>query len=303
MSALVVATALGSTCFASVSTALKHRTATTAAQKPEGRARALLAAATRPLWLAALGLDSIALLLQITALHLGQLALVQPLLVTALIFSLLVHHRIERTPVLLQEVRYAAQLIASLVAFLLVSGAASSTTLVALPPPDRSVAVLAGAVAVSIAAAVISLSRFRPSYRASLLAVAVAVDYAATAALIKTCTNIAAKSPTALLTSWELYAAVSCALLGLIGAQRAFGAGPLTASLPIIAALDPVLSVALGVTVFDEPLRSGPLATLLDVATLTALACSAFALARLESTALDTPPEPVATAQRGHANH
>lgn len=46
-----------------------------------------------------------------------------------------------------------------------------------------------------------------------------------------------------------------------------------------------------------------PLATLLDVATLTALACSAFALARLESTALDTPPEPVATAQRGHANH
>jgi EamA domain-containing membrane protein RarD len=117
--------------------------------------------------------------------------------------------------------------------------------------------------------------------RAALIGVAVGVTYACTAALIKSCTNIVLRGLPALLTSWQLYALIVTGVAGLALNQLAFQAGPLHASLPAIATVDPLLSVALGVLVYDERLRSGAGAWIAEAACLAALAAAALFLSRV----------------------
>ncbi len=74
---------------------------------------------------------------------------------------------------------------------------------------------------------------------AALLGIAVGTVYAATAALLRALTTIALRGPIPLLTSWQLYAVVVLGATGLLLNQVAFQAGPLSASLPAIATVDP----------------------------------------------------------------
>jgi hypothetical protein len=243
----------------------------------------LRVALTQPLWLFGLVADAVALSLQVIALHIGTLTVVQPLLISALLFSLLLNHWFQRTRPKRREVLYAAALLGSLGAFLAVSGSVAVSP-GAVESADKAVAVVAAVIAIVGCIALILLAHLHQhANKAALLGVSVACIYAATAALIKSCTNIFAVAPTDLVTSWQPYVLVPTGLLGLLLTQFAFRAGPLTASLPAIGALDPVLSVALGVWVFDEPLRSGLLATSAELVALAALAGSAYALSRVEA--------------------
>ena len=98
--------------------------------------------------------------------------------------------------------------------------------------------------------------RYRPGGRsAALLGVAVGAIYAATAALFKSLTDIALQGPLPLLTSWQLYTVIVVGAGGLLLNQLAFQAGPLAASLPAIATVDPLLSIVIGVVVYDERIR------------------------------------------------
>ena len=60
------------------------------------------------------------------------------------------------------------------------------------------------------------------------------------------------------LTSWQLYTVVVVGAIGLFLSQLAFQAGPLTASLPAMATVDPLLSIVVGVLVYDEHIHRGP---------------------------------------------
>lgn len=70
---------------------------------------------------------------------------------------------------------------------------------------------------------------------------------------------------------------------GLLLSQLAFQAGPLTASLPAMSTVDPLLSVAIGVLVYDEHVRRGPLSGALLLALLLLLTASVVQLDRVES--------------------
>ena len=77
----------------------------------------------------------------------------------------------------------------------------------------------------------------------------------------------------------------SCSCLGpavfLIN-QIAFQAGPLSASLPAITAIDPLASIVLGVLLFDEQLHGTTWAAAGETAALLLLAFSIVKLARAE---------------------
>lgn len=88
-----------------------------------------------------------------------------------------------------------------------------------------------------------------------------------------------------MLTSWQLLVLLACGAVGLLLAQLAFRAGPLNTSLPIIATIDPLLSVALGVAVYDEQLRSGVVAVAAQTVLLVALAVTVIKLSRLNAAA------------------
>ncbi len=299
---LVVLASLGAAGFFSFATALKHRSAGTMPSmerlSPAAVGGFAMATLRHPLWLAGIGADVGGLGLQITALHLGALSLVQPLLVSAVLFSLVVAHRIAGTRMARREVAYAAVLVLAVASFLVVSGALS----VREGRPFVGSTIVATAVVVVLVVVCVGMARrLRTTaggrWSAALLGLAAGVIYACTAALIKSCAHVVTTDGLlALLTAWQLYVLVAAGAMGLFFAQMAFQAGPLAASLPATASVDPLASVCLALAVFHEKLNHDPLSVTLSLLTLVVMLYTVTQLslvrAHLEqepTTAADTP--------------
>lgn len=283
---LVVLASLGSTAFFALATALKHSSARALPRVrglgPRGLVKFMLATSRHPLWLGGIACDVGGVALQVLALHFGALAVVQPLLVSALVFSLVLNHRIAHTRITGRELTWAVVLALALAGFLIISGAASPTNVA--QTVDRMPAVFAALVAVGLAGTcVVMARRVHSGAAAALIGVATGTTYACTAALIKSCTDLFVRSPLILLTSWQLYVLILAGGIGLLLSQLAFQAGPLTASLPAIATVDPLLSIALGVVVYDEQLRSTAIASVGEVTCLVLMSAAAFVLSRVGS--------------------
>ncbi|HEX8082103.1 MAG TPA: DMT family transporter [Jatrophihabitans sp.] len=280
----VVVLSLGAALAFAISTNLKH---SSAAQVPDlsllrvgSVARFVTATLSHRLWLAGVLADGVGLSLQVLALHLGALAVVQPLLISGLLFSLLLRRRQGRR-VSGAEIRWALVLTGCLIGFL---------SLVGTDPgaggdgPDRLPAAVAAVAGVGLALVCLMLAhRRRPAAdAAALIGVAVGIVYAATAALLKGLTDRAVLGPMAALTSWQLYTVLVVGAIGLFLSQAAFQAGPLTASLPAIATVDPLLSIVVGVLIYDEHIHRGPWSGLGLVALLALLGAAVIQLGKVD---------------------
>jgi hypothetical protein len=258
---LVVSASLGSAFGFAASTSLKHVSAgqvpDAAGFRPGQLTRFARATVAHPLWLLAIGCDVLGLALQLIALHMGSLSVVQPLLITGLLFALILRPRLEHRRITGRQLGWAMLLSAALAGFLLLAGTGGGSVHEIV---DRLPAVIAGVLGGLATVSCVLLGRRRPggAESAALLGVAVGIIYAATAALLKTVTDIAVRDRLGLLGAWQLYAVILLGVGGLLLNQLAFQAGPITASLPAIATIDPLLSIVIGVLVYDEHLRRGP---------------------------------------------
>ena len=143
------------------------------------------------------------------------------------------------------------------------------------------VAAVAGLV-LALACLLLAHRRRPAADAAALIGVAVGVVYAATAALLKGLTDRAVLGPLVMLTSWQLYTVVVVGAIGLFLSQLAFQAGPLTASLPAIATVDPLLSIVVGVLVYDEHIHRGPWSGLGLVVLMALLGASVIQLGKVD---------------------
>ncbi|GAB2915924.1 hypothetical protein GCM10027047_12150 [Rhodococcus aerolatus] len=296
----MVATSLGAAAAFATSSTLKHVSAGRIpheARTTAGSVRRLAAATVRhPFWLAGIGADVVALSLQVTALRLGALAVVQPLLVSGLLFALLLrqltHRRLRPS-----ELGWAVVLVVSLAGFLLLSGTASPSG--PPEPVDRVSALMVGVVGLGLTAACVAIGRRggAAARSAAFLGAAAGTIYAATAALIKALTTLASGGPLAVLVSWQLPTLVVLGAAGLIINQLAFQAGPLSASLPATSAVDPLASIVIGVVVYEEVVRPGLLAGAGSVVLLALLSVAVVALARNGAEDARSVPEPTAAPQ------
>jgi hypothetical protein len=102
----------------------------------------------------------------------------------------------------------------------------------------------------------------RPGRARSLgLGATAGATFALSAALVKTWGEIlAAGGVPALVTSWELWTALSAGLVGALVSQAAFQSGPLGGPLATMMVIDPVVGVSLGALVFGESFATGALA-------------------------------------------
>ena len=213
---------------------------------------------------------------QAAALGLGSLVLVQPLLVTTLLFALPLAawwsgRRLSRADAL-----WALTLSAALALFVVVAEPTAGVDRAApprwLPAGVALGAVLCGCLAVAAVR--------RGAVRAVLLAVATAVLYGVTAALTKGVVSLLDDGPLALVTAWETPALVVAAVAGTVASQSAFQAGGLAASLPIITVGEPFVGVALGAAVLDEQVHVDGAEWLLFPALVVAMTVATGALAR-----------------------
>lgn len=274
----VLAALFSSACSASAS-ALQHHAAV--AVRATG-GRALRATLTHRLWLVALLLQGCGFLLHATALDLGQLVVVQPLLVCVVLFALPLNRLLRHEPITTREVGWAALLVAGLAGFLV-----TAAPNVVLGPETAATipAVVAGAIGVAaVGGLVIVASRPRcpAHWRARLLGAAAGILFATQAALLKSTVGVLGHGIGGLLTSWQPYLLVLVGLSGIVCCQVAFRAAPLATSLPVVNTVNPLLGIVAGAVIYHENVHYSGLPLLVETVCLGSLVAATLSLSRLE---------------------
>ncbi|WP_211190812.1 DMT family transporter [Actinomycetospora sp. TBRC 11914] len=236
-----------------------------AAEVPDDAARGvrlvLRLVRSRRWWAGTVG-DTAAYVVQAAALGLGSVLLVQPLLVTSLLFALPLEARRSGRRVPAPARRWSAALVVALALFVVVGGPTAGAD---RSPP--SAWLLPGAVLVVLTVAcVLGAGRRRGARRAALLAAAAGLCYGLVGVLTKSMVSLLTTGLVPVLTGWETWVLVVAVTVGTYLQQTAYGAGPLSASLPAVAVGEPLAASVLGVVVLGEDIRaSGPVLVLIGV--------------------------------------
>lgn len=223
-------------------------------------------------WSVLLGIGGFGL--QVLALRFAPLAVVQPLLVTGVLFylgfaSLSRHEQPDRVLVL-----GAVMALIGLVGFLLVSrpsaGPVQFSGAAALPLGLSLVAL--------VGACLLITPKLQHEYRVIPFAAATAVCYGVTASLVRSL--LTAPSLPAMLGHWELYAVIAIAPAGFLLNQNAFQEGRLgSLALTITTVGDPVVAIGSGAAWLNESLSDSPGSTLGEVLSLMLMAAGVVLLA------------------------
>lgn len=216
---------------------------------------------------------------QALALARGSLMLVQPLLVSSLLFALPLSARLAGRRVTRGEWMWALLLTLGLALF----------TLMARPSTGEYRGQLAEWVVVAVvfvplvAGCVLIGARVHGRWRAALIAVAVGVLFGVVALLTKIVMHaLAEEGIMAFLRSPELYVLIVLGIAAVLLQQSAFHAGALQMSVPTMMVLEPVVAVLLGAFVLGEHLTVSGVATVVLPIALVAMAAATIALGRDE---------------------
>jgi drug/metabolite transporter (DMT)-like permease len=214
-----------------------------------------------PLWLIGWSTNLGGFGAQAVALRFGSIALVQPLLVTQLLFALPMAAATQRRRPSLRDWVSAGLICGGLVVFLAVRGVAP------LEDQANRAHLLLGCVAA--ASAVLLILFFSvglpPLVRATMIAVAAGLCYAVSAAMIKLTTDdLLVRGVAATARDWPGYALAASTVSGLILGQGAFAAGSLPSAIAAMSITNPIASYLLGVYAFGAvpPETPGALAGL-----------------------------------------
>ena len=208
-----------------------------------------------------------------------ELTLVEPLLTTYLVWALVLAVPMSRQAVKLAEVAGALILI-------------GGVTLLSVTRSTRPVGLSFGSFSHWYAAAIIAGIAFaavraghhrRGHVRATLTGLGAGLVFGIQDALTRQTLEILqgkSHSFTMLFTSWPAYALAGAGIVGLWLMQNAFSAAPLRASLPAIAAGEPVAGMALGIVVFGDRVQISAGTLAMEAGGIAALITGVVAVAR-----------------------
>lgn len=277
---LATLAALAAAALFALATALLHRSAGSVRSAASGAARFVVQNARQPLWAAGMVAELAGFGFHALAVHSGPLTLVQPLLVSGVVFALPLRQVIEGRRPAGRELLWAAALAVGLTVFLLAATPGPGRA----NPPDRlPTALCVVVVAVGLAALGGTGIRSGGVRAAGLLGAAAGLAFAAVAALLKVTTAEVARGPVVLFSDWPVYGLVLVGVTGLVLDQLAFRAAPLRFSLPALSTVDPIASLIIGVAVFDEPFRATPAAVIGEIVGLGLVVVTVLALTRSEA--------------------
>lgn len=271
-------------------TSLQHRAASAGPQSGTSAAGLVRRLVRQPSWVIGLGFSGVAFCLHAAALREGSLTLVQPIVVSAIVFAVFIRAGLDRRPPGGTEVAWALATFGGLALFIatLRPGAAQH-------PAGRSSALIF--LAISLAAVVVAVLWSRrvstAARRGLILGAAAGVLFGLIAGLIKVVVGLAQTGLDNVLDHWASWALVGAGAGALLLNQRAYQAARLSVTMPILNIVDVVVALAFGLSVFGEQLFSSPLRLLLEVGGLLIIGIGVWQLARhqeLGSAAARTRP-------------
>jgi drug/metabolite transporter (DMT)-like permease len=220
--------------------------------------RLILELVQRPVWVLGIGTVVVGLSLQLVALAFGPLVLVQPLLVTGVLFgavfaALLARRRVDRLVVL-----GSLGCVAGLSGFLVLAQPTGAST--QLAHDGWSLLPLAITLGVLVVGCLAVAARFSGPVQVAALAAATGVLYGLTAGLMKVVTGqFRSGGFVEPFMHPVLYVVCVVGPMGFLLSQNTFQKGTLIApALAIITIVDPLVGVAIGVSWLGEQVASSP---------------------------------------------
>ena len=232
--------------------------------------------AARPVWLLGLGAQGIGFVAQAIALGIGRMVVVQPLLVSTIVFALPLGRAIEKRPIRRPDLIGAALVTGGLGALLVVSKTSAGDDDASL----RTWAIIGGG-AVAVAVLLFVLARGRSStLRAALLGSGGGILFGLAAALTKTTVSQLDEGIGAVFLDWHVYALVIVSVAAFWLEQAALQTGALAAAVATTMAFDPLSSLVFGIVLFDEALHETAIGYIVSLLSLGAALVGLVILAR-----------------------
>jgi hypothetical protein len=247
----------------------------------------------QPVWVLGIVADIAGFCVQAAALAVGSLLLVQPLLVTTLLFALPMAARVAHRRLSEQEWVWSGALVISLVVFVVMGEPTAGRE----DPSFRAWLPTIVLVIPLVAACVFAASGLPHGTRRSLvLAVAAGVLLGVSAPLTKSAIAGFDDGLVEGLSRWELWGMALTASLGTFWQQSSYQAGDVQTSLPAVTVLKPLVAMALGLTIYEETLKIGGIGDVLLIASIVTMVMATVILGRLAAPDITEPTPPDAAA-------
>lgn len=258
--------------------ALQQRVAGDTTPDEESHGGFFVRLAQRPSWLLGLVLSAVAFALHAVALSRGDLALVQPIIVSGIVFAVVIRSALEH--------RFPD---ASTLVWLVTTWAGLALFLAVRPPtadgaPENGLgAVLVGVgVALVLAAMAVASRADAPQVRGALLAGASGVLFGLVAGLVKLVLARFGDGIGAVLGSWPLWALVVTGLWAVLLNQRAYQSTRLSVTTPILNVAEVAVAIVFGLLVLGEDPGQSPAVLLGEVVGLALVIAGVIKLAFAE---------------------
>lgn len=220
-----------------------------------GDSKGILKLLTNGVWLLGLVAQTVGVLLQMAALDRGRVAIIQPLLVTSIIWALPLGYFLTRQRISRDHVIGAAIIVVGLATFGSVGDPAAGVD--DAPGSDWIAALLfLGVLCVGL---MVLGARGDLGRKAALVGATAGTLYGISATLMKPVVeHLHTDGVASVLTGWEFWTMATCGLVGFYLQQVSLATGRLVTSVATVSVVNPVVSVALGALVLQERLDSDP---------------------------------------------
>ena len=244
----------------------------------------------RKVWLVGIATVVLAAVCQAIALATGPVALVQPIFIIELPFTLLVASWLTK-----RRLPRTTWWAVGLVTVSLGAGLAAAAPSGGSDQASTKVWITALTVTAVFEAVVITVGvRTRGNARAAALGLAAACGYALTATLMKSAVAVLPRGAGAFFGSWQLYATAVAGVGALFLLQNGLQAGTLVAVQPPLTLGDALISASYGVTVYGENVQTGGWLLVAEIAAVLAVTLGCIQLSR--SLSMVHGPQPAAPA-------
>ena len=276
---IAILLALGAAFFIAIGEVIHHRSAHEVTAEPVGHLELFARLLRDRQWWIGSAVSALGFGLQAAALGFGSVLLVQSLLVTALLFTLLINARLTGNPVGRTQWMWAVMLAVAVAVIVTVGNPTAGQSRGALQVWTAVIAVMAPALALCVVGARVWAGR---PVAAVLLGVVSGSLWGVFAVLTKGLVDQLGRGLWAVLAMPESYIWAAVAVAATAWQQFSFRAGSLAASLPAMTVTEPLVASALGMVVLGETVRPGEDGWVALIAAVVTLVIATAALARSE---------------------
>lgn len=278
---VVVLIALASAALFALGSSLQHRSAGSA---PTTSKRAMAGALLRrPSWVIGALLCATAFGLHALALSRGDLTVVQPIILSGIVFAVFARSAIDRRLPSRGELGWAGVTWAGLAVFIAVLRPVDPQ------PPRNDLALIVVGVGLAVVAVLGLAARKandQPLRRGVLLATGAGLCFGLVAGLVKLTTIEAGNGLLAVLSEWSTWVLVGVGATAILLNQRAYQSTRLSVTAPVLNIVQLLISLSFGLIVFGEQLFASPTTVVFEVL---GLAVMVLGVVRLATRAADDP--------------